>query len=90
MRYFRANSALYEQIRAQLDAAYQVPAGETSIPPADQAPTDENGLRYVAVRDEHCATEPWLTGIQQALQAGAEEVSEADYQAVLPQGDFDP
>ena len=89
MRFFRASSSLYEAIRAQLDAAYQVPAGETSITPADQAPTDANGLCYVAVRDEHCATEPWLSGIQQALAAGAEEVTEADYQAVLPQAEIE-
>ena len=90
MRFFRAPSSLYEAIRSQLDAAYQVPAGETSIPPAAQAPTDANGLCYVAVRDEHCATEPWLTGIAQALQAGAEEVSEAEYMAVLPQAEIEP
>jgi len=90
MRFFRAPSSLYEAIRSQLDAAYPVPQGETTIEPAATAPKDDEGRCYVAVRDEHCAVEPWLSGIQQALQAGAEEVTEADYQAVLPQPSIEP
>ena len=88
MRFFRASSSLYEAIRSQLDAAYQVPAGETSITPADQAPIDDEGRCYVAVREEHCEQEPWLSGIQQAIAMGAEEVTGEQYQAVLPQADF--
>ena len=90
MRFFRASSALYEAIRSQLDAAYQVPAGETSITPAAEAPQDAQGRCYVAVRDEHCEQEPWLTGVSLALANGAEEVSEEAYQSILPQPSIEP
>lgn len=90
MRYFRATAAIYEQIRATLDAAWGYPNAstktETAIPPAAELPADEQGRVYLAVSAEYCDYILPSQLLPQLLASGAvEEISEDTYRASIPQ-----
>lgn len=90
MRYFRAEPAVYEQVRLTLDAAWGHPneaAGTiTCIEPSATAPHDAQGRAVVAVPDEFCAFSVAVDMLPQLLGSGAvEEIDAATYQASLPQ-----
>ena len=58
MRYFRSSTAVYEQARFALDAAWGLPNDTgtvTCIEPAATAPRDAQGRIVLAVDDEFCA-----------------------------------
>jgi len=88
MRYFRAvNAAVYEAIRAELDAAYGYPSGGTltSITPADQAPVDGAGRVYLLASQAECeypAVAERLPGLLASDMV--EEVTAADWDALFP------
>ncbi len=88
MRYFRSTSAVYEAIRAQLDAAYGYPNAETktitSITPAADAPHDEQGRVYLAISADYCEYNLPAKLLPQLIASGAvEEITEAEYQAAV-------
>jgi hypothetical protein len=87
-RFFRSNDAVYESIRAQLDAAYGYPSVETktltSITPAADAPHDSHGRVYLAISADYCDYNLPAELLPQLLAIGAvEEITEADYQAAI-------
>jgi hypothetical protein len=87
-RFFRSNDAVYESIRAQLDAAYGYPSVETktltSITPAADAPHDSHGRVYLAISADYCDYNLPAELLPQLLASGAvEEITEADYQAAV-------
>lgn len=91
MRYFRALPAVYASICSQLDAAYGYPNAETkterTLPLVADLPTDAagRGRVYLAVDAAYC--DFILPGemLPQLLASGAvEEITEADYKAVVP------
>lgn len=90
MRYFRtANTALYESIRLQLDAAWGHPSADgktlTCFDPVSVAPKDGVGRVMLAVHDQFCTWEPAATLLPQLLAAGVvEEITGAEYMAALP------
>lgn len=86
MRFFAtADAALYESIRLQLDAAWNLAAhGCTCITPAADAPRDASGRIVLAVDDEFCAL-PEAAAILPGLLAsgGVHEIDEAAYMAAI-------
>jgi len=87
-RFFRAAPAVYESIRAQIDAAwgYPTPHTLTSIPTAADQNKDAGGNCIMAVRLEWLGWEPVATLVPQAVESGLiEEMSEAEYWAAIPQ-----
>jgi hypothetical protein len=89
MRYFRSTPAVYASICSQLDAAYGYPNAETktqrTLPLAADLPVDGQGRVYLAVSAEYC--DFILPGqiLPELLASGAvEEVTQADYAALLP------
>lgn len=89
MRFFRSTDAVYEQVRATLDAAWGLPNAlgtTTCIEPAATAPHDSQGRVLLAVRDEFCSFPAAAEMLPQLLASGAvEEITEADYRAAMPQ-----
>lgn len=90
MRYFRSTAAIYEQIRATLDAAWGYPNAatktDTAIPPAAELPIDEQGRVYLAVSAEYCDYILPSQLLPQLLASGAvEEISEDTYRASIQQ-----
>lgn len=89
MRCFRSTPAVYESIRAALDAAYGYPNAETktetAIPPAGELPRDDVGRVYLAVSDDQCDYILPAQLIGELVASGAvEEVSETQYFSVVP------
>lgn len=89
MRYFRSTPAVYADICAQLDAAYGYPNAETkterALPLASDLPTDSQGRVCLAVSAEYCEYNLPAKLLPQLLAAGlVEEITAAQYQAVLP------
>lgn len=76
-KYFKTSSELYEQIRNSMDSASGYPnnQAETWFISAEQAPKDSEGNCLIA------AIEPIA---EEFLKAGAEELTEEQYQALLP------
>lgn len=90
MRYFRSTPAVYSGICSQLDAAYGYPNAETktlrTLPLASDLPSDAQGRVYLAVSNEYCEYVLPSQLLPQLLASGAvEEVSEAQYKALMPQ-----
>jgi hypothetical protein len=84
-RFFRtSDDALYEQVRALLDAAWLHVPPTTCIDPAAVAPHDALGRILLAVRPEFCEYEAAASMLPQLLSSGAvEEITEAEYQAAV-------
>ena len=74
MRFFHADEATYERVRAAIDATHGWPdAGtRTSIEPAATAPRDAAGRVLLAVQ-------PWIAAAAAEQLAGLEEITESDY-----------
>lgn len=90
MRFFRSTSAVYETIRAQLDAAYGYPNAETktitSITPAADAPHDEQGRVYLAIAADYCEYNLPAEMLPRLLASGAvEEITQSEYRAAIEQ-----
>ena len=90
IRCFRSSESVYEAIRSQLDLSWGYPNAETktltSITPASEAPRDNAGLVYLAVSAEYCEYNLPSELLPQLLASGAvEEITEAEYQAVVNQ-----
>jgi hypothetical protein len=89
MRFFRSLPAVYEQLNAQLDAAYGYPNAETktlrTLPPAEELLSDDQGRVYLAISAEYCEFNLPSEMLPQLLASGAvEEIDEAAYRAVMP------
>jgi len=89
MRYFRSTPAVYADICAQLDAAYGYPNAETktlrTLPLAADLPSDTQGRVYLAISAEYCQYILPSEMLPELLASGAvNEVSEAEYRALLP------
>lgn len=81
MKYFLANSVAYEQARAALNAAWDIPRPGTSscLPAAGECLNDQAGNVYVCVDDWMCELHPAPDILASALDDGAvREVSEKD------------
>lgn len=91
-RYFRSSSAVYESIRAQLDAAWGYPSADgktlTAVMPADTAPHDSVGRVYLVVDAAYCEYVLPSQILSDMLSSGAvEEIDEATYQSALQEPD---
>lgn len=54
-RFFRiSDAAAYESTRLSLDAARQMPHGETTYEPLATAPRNANGDAMLSIRSAHC------------------------------------
>lgn len=86
-RYFRtSDAAIYEQVRLGLDAAWGHQSPTTCIDPANVAPRDAAGRIVLAVRPEFCEYVAVSAILPQLLASGqVEEITQAEYQAALPQ-----
>lgn len=87
MRFFRSQPAVYEQVRATLDAAWGHPSDNgtvTCIEPEPTAPHDAQGRVLLAVHDEFCSYDAVASMLPQLLASGSvEEINEATYQAAV-------
>jgi len=87
MRCFRSSTAVYEQARLALDAAWRLPNEKgtvTCIEPAPTAPRDAQGRIVLAVNDEFVAYPAAAEMLPQLLASGAvEEIGLATYLAVV-------
>lgn len=89
MKYFRCNAgdALYEQVRATLDAAWGKPnesGSVTCIEPAATAPRDAAGRIILAVHPEFCSYTVAVDLLPQLLESGAvSEIDAATYWAAF-------
>jgi hypothetical protein len=89
MRYFRATPAIYESIRATLDAAWGYPNAETktltAIPPSSELPSDEQGRVYLAISADYCDYILPSQMLPELIASGAvEEIDEAAYRSEFP------
>lgn len=87
-RFFKAAPAVYEAIRAQVDAAWGYPTEhtQTCIPPADEQHKAADGDCIIGVKVEWTTWEPVATLLPQLLAAGQiAEIGESDYWAYMPQ-----
>ena len=89
MRYFRSTPAVYGSICTQLDAAYGYPNAETkterALPLVADLPADDQARVYLAISAAYCDFNLPAEMLPQLLASGAvEEVSEAEYRALLP------
>lgn len=90
MRYFRceAGDALYEQVRATLDAAWGKPNASgsvTCIEPAATAPRDAQGRIVLAVHDEFCTYSVAVDLLPELIASGSvSEITATQYDACLP------
>ena len=87
MRFFRSPPAVYEQVRATLDAAWGHPSEngtKTCIEPESTAPRDAQGRVLLAVNDEFCQYDAVAAMLPQLLASGTvEEIDAATYQAAV-------
>lgn len=89
-RFYRTtteNDALYESMRAAIDAAWGLPANgqSTAIEPAASAPHDSQGRVYLSTWDQFASYEPASSMLADAIAAGAvAEISESQYRESLP------
>lgn len=87
MRFFRASETVYEQARAALDAAWNLPNDKgtaTCIEPAATAPRDSQGRIVLAVNDEFCQYPEAATMLAELLAIGAvQEIDAATYTAAV-------
>lgn len=89
MRYFRSTPAVYESICSQLDAAYGYPNAETkterALPLVADLPADDQARVYLAISAAYCDFNLPAEMLPQLIASAAvEEVSEAEYRALLP------
>ncbi len=89
MRYFCSSPSVYADICAQLDAAYGYPNDATktlrTLPLAADLPSDTQGRVYLAISAEYCQYILPSEMLPELLASGAvNEVSEAEYRALLP------
>lgn len=87
-RFFKAAPAVYEAVRAQVDAAWGYPTAytQTAIPPAAEQNKAADGDCLIGVKIEWTTWEPVATVLPQLLAAGQiAEISEADYWAAMQQ-----
>jgi hypothetical protein len=85
-RFFRADAATYTAILDQLNHAWGLPANGqlTAFAFAADAPKDDQGRCYVAVRFFYCDYEPVASILPDLLASGAiEEIDAADYWAAV-------
>ena len=90
MMYFRASPAVYASICNALDAEYGYPniatRTERALPLQADLPSDSSGRVYLAVPQEHVSYQLPSELLPPLLASGAvEEVTQADYEALLPQ-----
>jgi len=84
-RFFLVDATAYEATRLNVDAAVGMPAGETCLRPAADAPRSSSGGVLVAVRAEHCEREPYKSAIDGLLASGAgQELNEPQWLAMFP------
>jgi hypothetical protein len=85
-RFFRADAALYEQVRLGLDAAWSHQPPTTCIDPAAVAPRDATGRIVLAVNTEFAEFPAAAAILPDLLASGAvEEIDEATYRAAVSQ-----
>ena len=90
-RFLKASPAVYEQVRAQIDAAWGYPTAytATSIPTAAEQHKAADGDCIMGVTTEWTTWEPVATVLPQLIAAGAVvELTEAQYWAAMPQPEF--
>lgn len=85
-RYFRASEAVYEGVRAGLDASFGLPErGMTSIEPAATAPRDADGMVVVAADVPLCNRQEVAAILSQLIASGdVEEIAAEGYWSAFP------
>lgn len=87
MIYLRTTPAVYEQARAQMDAARGLPANGqiTSFSPAISAPADAQGRVMLGLRNSDLTAHGAQDLLEQLLASGAvEEINESTYLSAMP------
>lgn len=84
MRYFRAVQAISETVREQTRIALGQPNGKADEPWGETGDFVSAGVVYLALAPHQYSGEFWDMMITAALQAGVEEITEAQYWAALP------
>lgn len=85
-RFFASSDMVYEAVRAQLDAAFGLPANgqETCITPAASAPHDESGRVLLSVNEEFCEYPSVSEMLPGLIASGAvEEITAEQYADAL-------
>lgn len=87
MRFFAAREAVYEQVRATLDAAWGLPDGTGTVTcylPSADAPRAADGRIVLAVQDSFCEYTVAVDLLPQLLAVSdVDEISGDDYWAAL-------
>ena len=87
-RFFVTSDAVYEQMRAAVDAAWKYPTSvgtQTCVEPASERPHDLDGRVLKALTLEWLEWEPVTTMIAGAIAAGiVVEIDEDTYWAAMP------
>jgi len=89
MRFLKASPAVYESMRAEIDAAWGYPTAhtQTCIPPASEQFKAADGDCVLGVKLEWTTWDPVATELPQLIASGlVEEISEAEYWAVVTPG----
>ena len=87
-RFFRAPDAVYESLRAQVDAAwgYPTPYTQTCVPTAAEQWHDAGGWCVIALSLTWLSWEPAASLIPDAVAAGLiEEIAAEEFWAAAPQ-----
>lgn len=85
-RFFRAPTATYEAVRAQLDTAYGYPSdyATTCFQPVEYAPRDTQGRALLGVSAAFCEQEQVASVLAALLASGAvQEVDEGVFFAAI-------
>jgi len=87
-RFFATSDAVYESMRAAVDAAWKYPTAvgtQTCVEPASERPHDATGRVLKALTLEWLSWEPVQTMIAEAVAAGVvSEIDERTYWAAMP------
>lgn len=89
-RFFRAPDAVYEAIRAQVDAAWGYPTAFTAtcVPPAAEQWHDASGWCVIALSVDWLSWPPLPSLVGGAVQSGlVEEIGEGEFWRSMPGGD---
>ena len=88
MRYFKALLAVNIALRSGVMSAMGHPNGRADEPWAEYGDFAKDGYIYLALGPHHTEAQPWSTFVASALTGGAEEITEAEYNAAKPVYEF--
>lgn len=87
MRFFKASPAVCNAMRDAVMSALGQPNSRASEPWPINGTISENGVSYLALGPHHTEGDFWQPMIEQALAAGADEITRQEYDAARPQAE---